>query len=123
MAHHVRLQRTALAAWVPLVSFLLGGGVLAQDRIAARDLGDLSLEHLSNIVVTSVSGRSEPISRSLASVFVITGDDIRRSGANSIMEALRLAPNLQVAQTGADGYAISARGFNASTSAATGRST
>ena len=85
---------------------------LAQDLIAARDLGDLTLEQLSNIVVTSVSGRTEPISRSLASVYVITAEDIRRSGANSLMEALRLAPNLQVAQTGADGYAISARGFN-----------
>ena len=46
------------------------------------------------------------------SVFVITGDDIRRSGATSLPEALRLAPNLQVARVSATGYAISARGFN-----------
>ena len=102
----------ARAAWTAIVFLLCSAAAVGQDRIAARDLGDLSLEQLSNIVVTSVSGRSEPISRSLASVYVITGDDIRRSGANSIMEALRLAPNLQVAQSGSDGYAITARGFN-----------
>ncbi|HAK91967.1 MAG TPA: TonB-dependent receptor, partial [Massilia timonae] len=46
-----------------------------------------------------------------AAVFVITADDIRRSGADSLPEALRLAPNLQVARIGAGSYAISARGF------------
>lgn len=78
----------------------------------ARDLADLSLEQLANVVVSSVSGRAEPLSRALGSVYVITGDDIRRSGATSIPEALRLAPNLQVAQAGANGWAITARGFN-----------
>ena len=112
VTHIGRDLSVALAAWVAIVLLFGVTRALGQERIAARDLGDLSLEQLSNIVVTSVSGRTEPISRSLASVFVITGDEIRRSGANSIMEALRLAPNLQVAQTGADGYAISARGFN-----------
>jgi iron complex outermembrane receptor protein len=86
---------------------------LGQARpLAARDLGDMSLEQLSNIVVSTVSGRAEPLSRAMGSVYVITGDDIRRYGATTIMEALRLAPNLQVARTGASGYAITARGFN-----------
>jgi iron complex outermembrane receptor protein len=85
----------------------------AQDRVTvARALADLSLEELSNIVVTTVSGRAEPLSRALASVFVISGEDIRRSGATSIGEALRLAPNLQVARSGSRGWAITARGFN-----------
>ena len=82
------------------------------DASKARDLGDLSLEQLSNIVVTTVSGREEPLSRALGSVYVIDADDIRRSGATSVGEALRLAPNLQVAKSGANGYAITARGFN-----------
>jgi iron complex outermembrane receptor protein len=47
-------------------------------------------------------------------VFVISGEDIRRSGARTIPEALRLAPNLEVARSGASGYAITARGFNQS---------
>src|SRR5881394_3853472 len=47
-----------------------------------------------------------------ASIFVITAEDIRRSGAIRLAEALRLAPNLEVAQSNASSYAISARGFN-----------
>jgi iron complex outermembrane receptor protein len=75
-------------------------------------LGDLSLEQLSNIVVTSVSRREESLADAPASIFVITHEDIRRSGATSLPEALRLAPNLQVARADTNQYAISARGFN-----------
>lgn len=75
-------------------------------------LADLSLEELANLEVTSVSRRAEPLSGAPASIFVITGDDIRRSGATSLAEALRLAPNLHVARVDARQYAISARGFN-----------
>ncbi|MBS0333214.1 MAG: TonB-dependent receptor, partial [Proteobacteria bacterium] len=73
---------------------------------------DFSLEDLTNLTVTSVSKREEPLSQAPASVFVITADDIRRSGADSLPEALRLAPNLQVTQTSASGYVVTARGFN-----------
>src|SRR2546426_4869145 len=76
------------------------------------DLADLSLEELANLEVTSVSRRAERLSDAPASVFVITGDDIRRSGATSLPEALRLAPNLEVARVDSRQYAISARGFN-----------
>jgi iron complex outermembrane receptor protein len=82
------------------------------DRSPALDLADLSLEQLGDILVSSVSGREEPLARALGSVYVISGDDIRRSGATSIPEALRLAPNLQVARAGSNGWAITARGFN-----------
>jgi iron complex outermembrane receptor protein len=75
-------------------------------------LADMSFEELANINITSVSKKSEPLADATASVFVITADDIRRSGAASLPEALRLAPNLQVAQSSGSGYAISARGFN-----------
>ena len=78
----------------------------------AADLADLSLEQLANIEVTSVSRRAERLSDAPAAIYVITADDIRRAGVNSLPEALRLAPNLQVARTSASGYAISARGFN-----------
>lgn len=76
------------------------------------DLLDLSLEQLSDIEITSVSRRSERLSDAAASIFVISGSDIRRSGATSLPEALRLAPNLLVARVSATTYAISARGFN-----------
>jgi iron complex outermembrane receptor protein len=85
----------------------------AQAQPASRSgLADLSLEELANLEVTSVSRRAEPLSGAPASIFVITSDDIRRSGATSLPEALRLAPNLHVARVDARQYAISARGFN-----------
>ncbi|CAN5123981.1 TonB-dependent receptor plug domain-containing protein [soil metagenome] len=82
---------------------------------AAAELGnidELSLEDLANIRITSVSKRSELLSEAPASIFVITGDDIRRAGATTLPEAMRLAPNLQVARVDARNYAVTARGFN-----------
>jgi iron complex outermembrane receptor protein len=78
-----------------------------------RGLADLSLEELANLPITSVSKKPEPLADAAASVYVISNEDIRRSGARSLPEALRLAPNLQVAQAGADSWAISARGSEA----------
>jgi iron complex outermembrane receptor protein len=90
---------------------LLAGGAGAAAQTVAS-LADLSLEELSSIVVTSVSRRSEPLSQAPASVYVITGQDIRRAGVTSLPEALRLAPNLIVARVNAWDYAItSSRGF------------
>lgn len=76
------------------------------------DLSRLSLEELAQVEVTSVSRRPEPLSAAAAAVFVISRDDIRRSGAASLPEVLRLAPNLDVQRINAVDYAISARGFN-----------
>jgi outer membrane cobalamin receptor len=78
----------------------------------AADLRELSLEQLLDIEVTSVAARPQRVAQSAASIYVIQRDDIRRSGATSLAEALRLASNLQVAQAHASGFAISARGFN-----------
>lgn len=75
----------------------------------------MTLEELSNIQISTVSKRSEPLNKAPAAVFVITREDIRRSGATSIPEILRLAPNLQVARVDSSQYAISARGFNSTT--------
>jgi iron complex outermembrane receptor protein len=81
-----------------------------------RDMADLSIEELANIQITSVSKKPERLGSAAASVVVITADDIRRSGASSVAEALRLAPNLQVAQANNASYAITARGLNGSNS-------
>jgi iron complex outermembrane receptor protein len=62
--------------------------------------------------VTSVAKRAEPLSDALAAIVVITAEEIRRSGATTLPEALRLAPSLQVARVDSTQYAISARGFN-----------
>ncbi len=78
----------------------------------AANFADLTLEELSNIKVTSVSRRAQRLTDAPAAVYVIDRDEIRRSGANTLPEALRLAPNLQVARADAVQYAITARGFN-----------
>ncbi|MBI2949117.1 MAG: TonB-dependent receptor [Verrucomicrobia bacterium] len=76
------------------------------------DLLQFSLEDLGKIKVTTVSRKSESLSRAAAAVHVITQEDIRRSGVNSIPEALRMAPGLDVARANARQWAISSRGFN-----------
>ena len=86
-----------------------------QDSVSPDDLKTLSVEELMNVEVTSVSGRAEPLSQVASAIQVITQDDIRRSGATSLPEALRLASNLQVAQVDSRQWAISARGFNGTT--------
>jgi iron complex outermembrane receptor protein len=90
----------------------LASAPLCAQPIAATELVDLSLEELANIEITSVSRRAERVQDAAASVYVITHDMLRRGGATSLPEALRLAPNLQVARMDAHQYAISARGFN-----------
>jgi len=72
----------------------------------------LSMQELMDIEVTSVSKRAEKLSATASAIQVITQEDIHRSGASSLPEALRLAPNLQVAQVNSHDWAISARGFN-----------
>jgi len=75
----------------------------------------LSVEELMDIEVTSVSKRVEKLSEAASAVQVVTQDDIRRSGASSLPEALRLASNLEVARVDSRQWAISARGFNNTT--------
>lgn len=110
------IRRRLLPLLLLLASF--GIALRALDACAAAEqsnLLDLSLEQLANIEVTSVSRKRERLANAPASLYVITGEEIRRSGATSLPEALRLVPNLQVARVNADGYAISARGFNSTT--------
>ena len=87
-------------------------GSMQSSVLSPSELKSLSLEDLIAIEVTSVSKRPEPLAEAASAIQVITREEIRRSGATSIPEALRLAPNLQVAQVNASQWAISARGFN-----------
>ena len=95
---------------------LLGGAREACAQTAS-DLSQLSLEELGDVQVTSVSKRAQSLSEAPSAIFVISHDDIAQSAATSIPEALRLAPNLRVAQTSASRYVITARGFNGSPAA------
>jgi iron complex outermembrane recepter protein len=76
------------------------------------DVTTMSVEDLMNMQVTSVSKRTQKVADAAAAVYVITQEDIRRSGATNIPEALRLAPGIQVARIDENKWAISSRGFN-----------
>src|SRR5258706_4419057 len=76
------------------------------------DVMEMDLEALMKIEVTSVSKRPEKLSDAAAAIYVITQEDIRRSGVTSIPEALRMAPGMEVARQDAHTWAISSRGFN-----------
>ena len=75
-------------------------------------LAALSMEDLMNIQVTSASKKQQKLSDVPSAIFVITQEDIRRSGAMSIPDLLRMVPGLDVAQINANTWAVSARGFN-----------
>jgi iron complex outermembrane receptor protein len=86
-----------------------------QQVAQASRLKSLSIEQLMEIDVTSVSKRSEPVSSAAAAITVITGEDIRRSGASNLPDVLRIAVGLEVAQSDGNTWAISSRGFNITT--------
>ena len=79
---------------------------------APDDLASLSIEELSQIKVRSASKREEPLSAAPTALYVIDHDMIVRSGAVTIPEILRLAPNLQVYQASPSNWIITARGLN-----------
>jgi iron complex outermembrane receptor protein len=81
-------------------------------KTASSDISEASLDELMNYKITSVSRNEQPYFTAAAAVHVITQEDIRRSGATTIAEALRMAPGLDVARIDSSRWAISSRGFN-----------
>src|SRR5262245_5228508 len=67
---------------------------------------DMSLEQLGQLRVTTASRRPENLNTTPASVYVITAEDIRRSGVTTIQQALRLAPGVEVARNGSNEWTI-----------------
>ena len=99
---------------------LLIGALAAPVAARAENLDDLqrlSIDQLANVDVSSVTKTSEAISSAPGAIYVITHDEIVRSGMTSIPEILRLAPNLLVQQTGPSQYVITARGFSGNSAA------
>ena len=126
----VRAQETrraltvvALSRWIvasllqAALAAALAAPVDAQNArgLEPQDLKKLSFEELMDLEVTTLSRKEERVNRAAAAVYVITGEEIRRSGASSIPEALRLAPGVEVARVNAQNWAISIRGFNGET--------
>src|SRR6185503_10535480 len=77
-----------------------------------KDLTELTIDELMNVEITTPARKEQQLIGTPSAVFVILPEDIRRSGARSIPEALRMAPGVQVAQLDASKWAVSARGFN-----------
>lgn len=111
--HHRRLS---------LAAFLLSTALLPHAVLAASGdndqqftnptlLKNLSLEELSNIEVTTPSKEPASALRANVALFIITGDDIRRSGVTTIPDALRLAPGVEVARIDGSKWSIGIRGF------------
>jgi iron complex outermembrane recepter protein len=90
---------------------LCAPAVRAQDGDALEQLRRMSLEDLGRAEVTSVSKSAQSLESAAAAIFVITREDLRRSGVPSLAEALRLAPNLQVIRLTSSSYQVAARGF------------
>lgn len=93
-----------------LVGVLANGAALAQGSL--QNLDKLSLQDLGKIVVTSVARHPEPLRDAPAAVYVITHDEIMRSGAMTLPEILRLAPNLDVMQLSPSNYIVTSRGLS-----------
>ncbi len=96
-----------------LAAFVYTGSAVAGDAelIEDNELFSMSLEELLDVEVSSVSKKTEKVFNTAAAVFVISQTDIKRSGATSIPEALRMAPGVDVAKIDANKWAISSRGF------------
>lgn len=97
------------ASYLLLVSLSFCPQVYAEDQNEALDL---SVEDLLNVKVTSVAKKAQSLNDAPAAAFVITNEDIKRSGATNIPDALRLAPGLDVAKIDSNKWAVTARGFN-----------
>lgn len=93
--------------WALLLGVLLQVGTVYADDIFQLDLSDLQ-----SVQVTSVAKKSQPLNEAAAAVSVISAEDIQRSGATSIPEALRLVPGVEVARIDANKWAVTIRGFN-----------
>ncbi len=102
----------------PATTAALAIALSALPAVAARaqpgqvDLARATLEELMNVEVTSASRKEQRATDTPAAVFVITEDDIRRSGMQTLPDLLRLVPGVQVARINANNWAISVRGFN-----------
>src|SRR5437762_4820191 len=95
----------------PLIAVLIAVfAVRASGQNNVVDVTAMSVEDLMNMQVTSVSKRTQKVADAAAAVYVITQEDIRRSGATNIPEALRLVPGVQVARIDENKWAISSRG-------------
>jgi iron complex outermembrane receptor protein len=95
--------RLAVSALLPMVAW-------ADGRSDPADLAKLSLEDLMHVKVTSVTRKDQSLARSAAAIFVITREDIKRSGATVVPELLRMVPGLFVSRLDGNKWGVASRG-------------
>lgn len=106
------VQRAALIVFLMLTGLVNQSFAAPQeDQANGEPLKQLSLGELGNIEVTTTSKEPEAIWKTPAAIYVLTQQDIRRSGATSIPEALRLVPGVEVARITSNSWAVGIRGF------------
>ena len=88
----------------------LAGASLSFGQTTLPDFGNLSLDQLANIKITSFTNKQQSLSQVAGAVYVITREQIVRSGLTSVPELLRLAPGVDVAQVNGNQWAVSIRG-------------
>jgi len=117
-AHRRTLSRAGPVWLLPALLSCMAAGAAQPDAVqqdAAPDLAalkKLSIAELSQIEITSVSRAAEMLQGAAAAVAVVTAEDIRRSGARTVPDALRGLPGIHVAQRNANSWAIGSRGFS-----------
>ncbi|HXS93667.1 MAG TPA: TonB-dependent receptor [Candidatus Limnocylindrales bacterium] len=107
-----RAKRALPYVLCALIAPMMQPGAAFAQSPTLKDLTEASLEDLMNIQVTSVSKKEQSLSKTAAAAFVITKEDIARSGATCIPELLRMVPGVEVARVNASSWAVSIRGFN-----------
>src|SRR6266571_5010249 len=112
--HRLRVSGRTLA--MILLAAAAGAGDAAMCQGQPPDLTAIGIEAVMNMEVTSVSKRPERLMDAAAAIQVITSEDIRRSGATSIAELLRLVPGVQVARVNSNTWAVGVRGFTSTLS-------
>ena len=106
------MNRRSAASLIGTLLLATGSVVATEPESPSDSVADLALEDLVKIKVTSVSKKEEKLDDAAAAIFVLSNDDLRRSGATTVADALRLVPGVQVASISSSEFAISARGFN-----------
>jgi iron complex outermembrane receptor protein len=104
-------KKAVISYYLSLIISCFSPLVSAEEQ---NDVLDLSVEDLLNVEVTSVAKKAQSLNDAPAAAFVISNEDIKRSGSTSIPDALRLAPGLDVARIDANKWAVTSRGFNGS---------
>ncbi|MBN2201029.1 TonB-dependent receptor [bacterium] len=111
----VRLRvcfRGAFFRFAAAISLALAFSAAAAEQTGGRDLTDLSLEELMDVRVSLATRKPGRLSEIAAAVDVVTAEDMRRTGAENVPDALRQVPGMEVGRLDASKWALSSRGFN-----------